>query len=47
MLYKDVCGSLNVIDPHNLIGTDTVRRCGFVGVGMVFVEEMCQGGNRF
>lgn len=47
VLYRDMCGCLNVIDPHTLIGTGTVRRYEFVGVGMVFVEEMCQGGNGF
>lgn len=47
VLYRDMCGSLNIIDPHTLIGTDTVRRYGFVGVGMVFVEEMYQGGDGF
>ena len=24
-------GSLNVIGPHNLIGSGTIRKCGFVG----------------
>ena len=25
------CGSLNVIGPHNLIGSGTIRRCDLVG----------------
>ena len=28
------CGSLDVIAPHNVIGSGTVRRWSFVGVGM-------------
>ena len=27
--------------PHRLIGSGTVRRCGFVGVGVVLMEEVC------
>ena len=40
------CGSLNVIGSHNLIGSGTIRRCGFVGVGMTLLEEMCHCGDR-
>ena len=25
---------------HNLIGSGTIRRCGFVGVGMALLEEV-------
>lgn len=32
-------GGLNVIGSHNLIGNDTMRRCGFVAVGMDLLEE--------
>ena len=39
-------GNLNVIDPHNLLGSDTIRRCGFVRVGMTLLEEMCHCGCR-
>ena len=41
-----MCGSLSVIGPHNLIGSGTIRRCGFVGVGMALLEEVCdcEGG---
>ena len=38
------CGSLNVTDPHNLIGSDTIRRCGFGGVGMALIEEVSLWG---
>ena len=41
------CGSLNVIGPHNLTGSDTIRRSGFVGVGTVLLEEVCHGGGVF
>ena len=37
-------GTLNVIGPHNLIGYGTIRRCGFVGVGMALLEEVCHCG---
>ena len=32
---------LNVTGPHNLIGSGTIRRYGFVGVGVTLLEEMC------
>lgn len=38
------CSSLNVIIPHKSIGIDSIRRCGFVEVGMAFLEEVCHGG---
>ena len=38
------CGSLNVIGFHNLIGSGTIRRCGFAGVGMTLLEEVCLCG---
>lgn len=31
------CGNLNVIGPHNVIGSDTIRRCNFVRVGMALL----------
>ena len=37
------CGSLNVISSHKLIGS-SIRRCGFVGVGMALLEEVCHAG---
>ena len=30
-----LCDRMNVIGPHKLIGSGTIRRCGFVGVGVV------------
>ena len=42
----DLCGSWNMIGPHNLTGSGTIRRCGFVGVG-VALEEVCHCGYRF
>ena len=40
------CGSLNVIDPHKLIGISTIRRYSFVGVGEALLKEVfhCKGG---
>ena len=32
--------SLNVIGPHNLTGSGTISRCGFVGVGMALLKEV-------
>ena len=31
------CGSLNVIGPHNVIGSGSIRRCSFVGVDHLVV----------
>jgi hypothetical protein len=36
-----LCGGLNKKDPHIPISSDTIRRCGLVGVGVVFWEEVC------
>ena len=43
--YIPPCGSLNAIGLHNLIGSGTVRRRGFVGMGMALWEEVhhCRG----
>ena len=41
-----LCGSLNVIDPCNLINDGTIRRYGFVTVGMVLLEEVCRCRDR-
>ena len=37
-----ICGykSLNVIGPHNLMGSGINRRGGFVGVSMAVLEEV-------
>jgi hypothetical protein len=29
---------------HWLIGSNTIRRCGFVGIGVALLEEMCHWG---
>ena len=34
----------NVIGSHSLIGSGTIRRYGFVGVGVVLLEEVCHCG---
>lgn len=38
------CGSLNVIDLHKLIGIVIIKRCVFVGVGVVLYEEVYHHG---
>ena len=35
------CGSLKVISPYNLIGSNTIMKCGFVGMGMALLAEVC------
>ena len=37
---RDVCGSLKENDP---IGSSTNRKCGFVGVSMVLLDEVTVG----
>lgn len=34
------CGSLNVIESHDLIGSSTVRRCAFVEVGIALLGRL-------
>ena len=43
-LEENRCGSLNVIGPHNLIGSGITGRCGFVRLGMILLKEMCHCG---
>lgn len=38
------CSSLNVIILHKSAGIDSIRRCGFVEVGMAFSEAVCHSG---
>lgn len=38
-----VCDGLNMPGP----GSGTVRRCGFVRVGMILLEEVCHCGGGF
>ena len=33
--------------PHKLIGSDTIRRCGFVEVGLALLEECVTVGAGF
>ena len=35
------CGSLNVFGPRTLIWSGTLRRCGFVDVGVILLEDVC------
>lgn len=38
------CGGLNAVGPQNLVGSGTVRRCGFAGMGIAWLEEVCHCG---
>ena len=38
------CGSLDVIGLHELIESSTIRSCGFIGVGMTLLKEVCHYG---
>ena len=38
------CGGLNKNGPRRLIGSNTIRRYGLVGVGMAVLEEVCHWG---
>ena len=56
-MYNDICtndsnyslvgyyGSC-ITGPHNLIGSGTIRKCDFVGVGIVLLEKLCQCESR-
>ena len=44
---QEQCGSLNVIVSHNVLGSGTIRNCGFVGVGVVLLEEVYHCGSVF
>lgn len=39
-LMESPCGSLNVIGPHKLIGSGTIRKCGFSRVGVALFEKL-------
>lgn len=41
-----MCGSLNEIDHHKLIGSGTFRKYDFVGVCMFLLEEAYHSGGR-
>ena len=36
--------SLNGNGPHKLIGSDTIRRCDLIEVGMALLEDVCYYG---
>ena len=38
------CSNLTVTGLHRLIESGTIRRYGFVGVGMALLEEVCHFG---
>ena len=38
------CSSLNVIVSHNFIASGIIRRCGFIGVHMALLVEVCHCG---
>ena len=40
------CGGFNVIGSHKLIQKGTIRKYGFVGIGMTSLEEVCNSGGR-
>lgn len=40
------CG-LNEKGPHRLIDSGTLKRCGLVGEGVLFLEEVCHWGKAF
>lgn len=40
LYFLRLCGSLNGFGPHKLIGS------GLIGVGVVFLEEVCHYGGR-
>ena len=41
------CGGLNVIAPHTLIGSSTIRRWSFVRLGMTLLEKCVTVGVGF
>ena len=43
----DTYGRMNVTGPHKLIGSGTIRRCGFLGVGVALLEEVYAVGTGF
>ena len=47
VIKQNLCCSLNVIGSHKLIGSDNFSMCGFVGVDMALLEEMCHCGGKF
>ena len=42
--YLTKYGGMNVVGPHNLTGSGSIRMCSFDRVGMAFQEEVCHCG---
>ena len=42
----NACVSLNAIGSYKLIKSGIIRRCGFDGMGMALLEEVCHSGGR-
>jgi hypothetical protein len=40
-LFSD---GLNENDPYRLTGSGAIRRCGFIGVGVALLKEVCHCG---
>ncbi|KAL6081794.1 hypothetical protein STEG23_030115, partial [Scotinomys teguina] len=38
---QSTCGSLNVIGPNKITENGIIGKCGFVGMGVVLLEEVC------
>lgn len=41
-----MCFTLNVMDPYKLLGNGTIG-CGFVGIDLALLEELCHPGAFF
>ena len=41
---KPICSSLNENDPHRLIGSSPIRRCGLIGVDVTLLEKVGHWG---
>ena len=41
MYFYEMCGGLNIIDSHHLMGNGAVRRCGFVMRVYGIVKRKC------
>lgn len=39
--FVQISRSLNVIGPPKIMGSVTIRRCGFPRIGRATLEEMC------
>ena len=41
LLWESQCGGLNKNVPHRLMESGTIKKSGFVGVGVALLEEVC------